>query len=79
MLCVMRMHYALHQECEQRYTLFNVGSLFRTFSTRFEPPYSITYHMGLSHGAVPRDVLRLKIYGATSVSRIFTKILQLSL
>ncbi len=51
--------------------LFNAESLSHAFSTHFEPLYTNIYHVGPSDGAVLRYVLRLKIYGATSV---FTKL-----
>ncbi len=45
-------------------TLFNIESLSRTLSTSFEPPYTNTYHIGLSNGAVSRYILRFEIYRA---------------
>ncbi len=59
-------------------TLFNVKSLSCTLLTRFEPLYTNIYHMGPTDGAVSHYILRLEIYGATSVrpNRACTKNVQ---
>ncbi len=50
-------------------TLFNIESLSRTLSIRFEPLYTIMYYVGSSDGAVLCYALKLEIYVATSVHK----------
>ncbi len=47
--------------------LFSIESSFHALSTCFEPLYMNMYLIGRSNDTVSRYVLRLEIYGTTSV------------
>ncbi len=47
--------------------IFTIGSSFRALSTHFEPLYTNMYLIGPSDGTVSHHMLKLEIYGTTSV------------